>query len=147
LLIPLRVASEQIHRVRGELARSEAAARADAELRHVTSCSPPKTPELDLVLLGMGEDGHVASLFPGESEEEMASPAVFRPVKAVKPPPFRITMGYGVLAAARDAWALASGQGKQQALQNSLAPGGRTPLGSVIQSRRQTRIYSDIPEA
>jgi 6-phosphogluconolactonase len=146
LLIPLRISSEQIHRIRGELLPLEAAELAEAELRQVNSRSRPTTPELDLVLLGMGEDGHVASLFPGESEEEMAGAAMFRPVKAVKPPPFRITMGYAVLAAARQTWVLASGQGKQQAFQNSLVPGGRTPLGRVIQLRHETRIYSDIAD-
>ena len=138
------VPSEQIHRLRGETAPRAAAALGERELRQFTNCPPPKVPHIDLVLLGMGEDGHVASLFPGEPEEDVASPAVYRAVTAVKPPPQRITMDYGTLAAAREVWVLASGAGKHEALQASLA-GGRTPLGRVLNSRRSTRIYSDIP--
>jgi len=137
------VLPEQIHRLRGEMAPRAAAALGERELRQFTNCPPPKVPHIDLVLLGMGEDGHVASLFPGEPEEHMAT--VYRAVTAVKPPPQRITMDYGALAAARDVWVLASGAGKHEALQASLASGGRTPLGRVLNSRRSTRIYSDIP--
>jgi 6-phosphogluconolactonase len=143
-LAPLRVPSAQIHRLRGEISPPEAATAAESELRAVTSCPPPNMPQIYLVLLGMGEDGHVASLFPGESEKQMASPAVYRSVTALKPPPLRLTLGYGALATARHVWVLASGQGKRQALQDSLAPAPRTPLGRVIQSRDCTRIYSDI---
>jgi len=138
------VPREQIHRLLGEIAPPEAAVLGERELRQFTDCPPPKIPEIDLVLLGVGENGHVASLFPEESEEEMANPAVYRAVTAVKPPPQRITVGYGVLAAAREVWVLASGEGKHQALQDSLAPGGRTPLARVLHSRDSTRIYSDI---
>jgi 6-phosphogluconolactonase len=138
------VPSQQIHRLRGEIEPREAAVLGETELRQFTDCPVPKMPQLDLVLLGVGENGHVASLFPEESEEQMANPAVYRAVTAVKPPPQRITMGYGVLAAARQVWVLASGEGKHQALQESLAAGGRTPLARVLHSRHSTRIYSDI---
>jgi 6-phosphogluconolactonase len=121
-----------------------AAAAAEADLRQFATCPPPAFPEIDLVLLGMGEDGHVASLFPGEPDEAMASPAVFRHVTAVKPPPMRLTLGYSTLAAAREVWVLASGKGKQQALRDSLSPDCRTPLGQVLKSRLSTRIYTDI---
>jgi 6-phosphogluconolactonase len=97
-----------------------------------------------LVFLGLGENGHVASLFPEESESEMADPAVYRAVVAVKPPPRRITLGYAALAAARQVWVLASGAGKEDALRDSLAPNGRTPLARVLQRRAQTRIFTDI---
>jgi 6-phosphogluconolactonase len=91
----------------------------------------------------MGEDGHVASLFPGESETAMSDPALFRDVTAVKPPPLRITMGYGLIAQARQVWVLASGAGKQAALRESLSAAS-TPLGRVIRQRADTRIYSDL---
>ena len=92
----------------------------------------------------MGEDGHVASLFPGEPEGVSGNPAVFRSVTAVKPPPKRLTLGYPALAAASQVWVLASGSGKEGALRNSLSPNGSTPLARVIKLRSQTRILTDI---
>jgi hypothetical protein len=82
----------------------------------------------------------VASLFPGESEADRNRPEIYQPVIAVKPPPQRITLGYPVIAAAREVWVLASGAGKAKALEESLKPDGQTPLARVIQSRRQTAI-------
>src|SRR6185369_7120139 len=81
LLTPMAIPAEQIHRIRGEWAPADAASRAESELRAILSCLPAKLPEIDFVFLGMGEDGHTASLFPGESEEEISSPALFRYVK------------------------------------------------------------------
>jgi 6-phosphogluconolactonase len=144
LLKPLNLPSRQIHRIEGEKPPSEACVLAEAELRRVVGAERPSVPMLDLILLGMGEDGHVASLFPGEPEDAVNSQAVFREVTAVKPPPLRITMGYRVIAAARRAWVLASGAGKQAALSQSLKPESVTPLARVLQARSSTRLYSDI---
>jgi 6-phosphogluconolactonase len=143
LFAPVNVAAGQIHRVRGEDPPEKAAAAAETELRSLASATFDDQPVLDLVLLGMGEDGHVASLFPGEPEEVMTSRAVFRCVKAVKPPPLRITLGYPALAAARQVWVLASGPGKGAALRESLKADGLTPLARLLRLRSFTRIYSD----
>lgn len=145
LFAPLNIPASQIHRVRGENTPEVAAAAAEAELRQLASKCVDDQPILDLVLLGMGEDGHVASLFPGEPDEVIAGRAVFRCVKAVKPPPLRITLGYPALAAAGQAWVLASGTGKERALHQSLDPKGLTPLARLLRLRASTRIYSDIP--
>jgi len=95
------------------------------------------------VFLGMGEEGHVASLFPGEPEEIAASPAVYRPVTVPKPPPRRITLGYPAIRAARQVWVLAAGPGKAPALRQSLDPAGNTPLARVLKERRHTCILTD----
>ena len=144
LLEPLHVPTRQIHRIRGELVPQIAAAEAEAEVRRLVGGGPSGQPALDLVFLGVGEEGHVASLFPGEPAATVADPAVFRAVVTPKPPPQRLTMGYPALAAAKRVWVLASGAGKEGALRESLAPTGRTPLARVIQSRTQTRIYTDL---
>ena len=149
LLDPLGVAGEQIHRVRGEKTPQVAAAEAEAELRriatteHATRNTSPGQPVLDMIFLGMGEDGHVASLFPGEAEAAMNSPAVYRAVMGPKPPPNRITLGYSAIVAARQVWVLVSGAGKEKALRESLAPNGQTPLARVIRLRRETKILTD----
>ncbi len=144
LFTPLGLAALNLHRIRGEEAPECAANKAEAELRRFAPVNATGQPVLDLVLLGMGEDGHVASLFPSEPEDVMKSPAVYRAVTASKPPPRRITLGYATIAAAHEVWVLASGAGKEAALRESLSPTGRTPLARVLREREGTRIFTDL---
>ncbi len=70
---------------------------------------------LDIVVLGMGEDGHTASLFPGNSATESAQSVV--PVyDAPKPPPERVSLGLTTLQAAQLRIVLVSGGGKREAV-------------------------------
>jgi len=144
LLVPLGVAPERIHRLQGELAPDLAAQAGEAEVRQWLPAAPNGQPVFDLVLLGMGEDGHVASLFPDAPATVAASRAVYLPVIGPKAPRQRITLGYGPLAAAREVWVLVSGPGKEAALRESLQPQGRTPLARVLRSRPATVIMSDV---
>jgi 6-phosphogluconolactonase len=147
LLQPARVPHSNIHRIRGELTPALAAQTASDALRQVCGTTGGKMPVLDLILLGMGEDGHVASLFPGDAATATDVTAVFLPVlNAPKPPPNRITLGHGPLAAARAVWVLASGPDKQGALRRSLATAASTPLARVIQRRVQTTIWTDVED-
>lgn len=141
LLEPARVPVANIHRIQGELEPAVAARLAGEQLR---AAAPDRDgpPQLDLVLLGLGEDGHVASLFPGHADTEADTTSIFLPVlNSPKPPPRRVTLGHGPLAAARAVWVLASGAGKAEALRQSLAPEGRTPLARLIQRRLATQIF------
>jgi 6-phosphogluconolactonase len=144
LLEPLGIPQSHIHRVHGELDPVESADRAIEDMRCVVPQSASGQPVIDLVFLGMGEDGHVASLFPGETEDTVSESAWYRSVMAQKPPPHRVTLGYAALAAAREVWVLASGSGKKAALDESLTEAGQTPLAKVLKSRQFTRILSDI---
>src|SRR5205809_939196 len=94
LFDPLHIRTEQIHRIHGETDDTYAAQEAEAELCRIAPLASTGQPILDLVILGMGEDGHTASLFPGESDTLVDDSAVYRAVTAVKPPPRRITLGY-----------------------------------------------------
>jgi 6-phosphogluconolactonase len=145
LFAPLKIPEGRIHRIHGELPPEAAAARATSELAEIADLNPSSQPVLDLIFLGMGEDGHVASLFPDEIEAASSDQAVYRAVKnSPKPPPNRVTLGYAAIAAARQVWVLISGVGKKAALRNSLHANGRTPLARVAQFRTQTRIFSDF---
>ena len=144
LLDPLGIAPERIHRIRGELSPDAAAREAEAALLSCATQTVDGQPVFDWVFLGMGEDGHVASLFPGELAAVMASRAIYRSVIAAKPPPQRITLSYATIAAAREVWVLASGAGKEAALRESLAAGGNTPLARVIAARERTLVFTDL---
>jgi 6-phosphogluconolactonase len=144
LFEPLGIAEPRVHRIQGELNPEVAAAKAESELRTIAPINKNGQPVCDLVFLGMGEDGHVASLFPGESEEARASKAVYRTVVATKPPPQRITLGYPCLAAGKEIWVLASGAGKENALKDSLSGGETTPLGRVRDLNPETHVFTDI---
>jgi 6-phosphogluconolactonase len=145
LFDPLGITEDRIHRVQGELDPDKAGREAEAQLRRIAPGAPDGQPILDLVLLGMGEDGHVASLFPGERAEVVSDPAVYRAVIASKPPARRVTLSYGAVAAAHEAWVLVSGDGKEGALRESLRAEGRTPLARILRSRERTRILSTVP--
>tara|TARA_A100001037_G_scaffold289824_1_gene301995 strand:+ start:664 stop:1371 length:708 start_codon:yes stop_codon:yes gene_type:complete len=143
LFSPLSLPELQIHRILGERDDAFAVAQAEAEICRVAELSPDGQPVLDLIFLGMGEDGHVASLFP-EDEEAVASTAVYRAVIGPKPPPRRVTLGYPALALAREVWVLAAGAGKREALRASLSGEESTPLERVLQLRTHTRIFTDF---
>lgn len=142
---PLGIAPDKIHRVRGELLPERAAEEANAEIKRIVPLNAAGQPVLDLIFLGMGEDAHVASLFPRETEAERANQAVYRVImNSPKPPPNRVTLGYPAIAAAKNVWVLASGAGKEVALRDSIQPGATAPLGRVLQMRTQTRVFTDI---
>lgn len=142
LLEPLAISGSQVHRIHGETNPPEAALQAAAEFTGVMARNSILPTRIDLALLGMGEDGHIASLFPEEPVNTTADPAIFRAVISPKPPPNRVTMGYSTLAAAREVWVLVSGTGKESALKESLSTGGKTPLARLLGMRTTTQIFS-----
>ena len=145
LFEPLKIIESQIHRVPGELPPTIAATAAAEELRRLAPPDHHGQPVLDLIFLGLGEDGHVASLFPGELATLSPTQPVYRAVaNSPKPPPNRVTLDYPTIAAARKVWMLAAGAGKEMALRESLSPVGTTPFARVLHSRSDTRIFTDI---
>ena len=145
LFAPLKIADMQIHRIRGEDSPEAAAKAASAEISKIAPLNENGQPVLDLILLGMGENGHVASLFPGEPDVLISDRAIYRAVKnSPKPPPNRVTLGYAAIAAAKRVWVLVSGTGKEAALRESLISKGRTPLARVAQFKTHTIIFSDF---
>ncbi|HEY5234255.1 MAG TPA: 6-phosphogluconolactonase [Verrucomicrobiae bacterium] len=144
LFAPLRINDAQIHRIHGEDSPEIAAQKATMDIGHIASKNSGGEPILDLIFLGLGEDGHVASLFPGKTEGTNSADIFCAVKNSPKPPPNRVTLSYATIAAARNVWVLASGAGKETALRESLLPDGKTPLAKVIQSRPQTKIFADF---
>lgn len=146
LFQPLRIAPVMIHRVRGEAEPPVAVAEANADFQRFAAAELGGKPVLDLVLLGMGEDGHVASLFPNATDEIFACTLPYLFVgDSPKPPPRRISLSLAAITAARRVWVLASGLSKKEALRRSLGPDATTPLARVLRSRQETWIFTDLP--
>ncbi len=122
LFTPLRIPATQVHRIRGEDPPEIAATQYEDTLRRLTATRSAQWPVLDLVLLGMGDDGHTASLFPG-------TPAVTEQTRWVVPghspqgTRHRITLTLGVINHASVILFLVTGLNKAKVVQ--AVTGGR----------------------
>jgi 6-phosphogluconolactonase len=108
------VPAENIHRVKGELPPEEAAEDYAVVLERYAD-APLTWPRFDVVLLGMGEDGHTASLFPG-SEVETSKPTLAVSGHYQGRPAWRVTLTPPVINAAASVVFLAAGSAKAQTL-------------------------------
>lgn len=142
LFNPFQIVDDQIHRIPGELTPADAALKAESELKELLGAKAGGSiPQVDFVFLGMGEDGHIASLFPEETEGLPG--ALYKPVRASKPPPDRISMTFDLLKEAKEVRVLIPGDAKKEALLAALG-GAANPLGELIELRQDTIIYTDI---
>ncbi len=127
LLQAAPIPTDRVHRIAGELPPQESAAGYAAELHRLVPADERGAPVLDVAFLGLGEDGHTASLFPGNASLEVHD-ALAVAVVAAKPPPNRITLTLPVFRAARSVVILATGAGKREAVARVLAgPDPATP--------------------
>ena len=127
------IPEKNIHRIQGELPPEEAAARYENQLRDFFGDAP----RFDLILLGLGDDGHTASLFPFSPTLHERTLWVAAVAHETPPPPLvpRVTLTLPVLNAARQIVFLVSGAGKAERLAEVLhAPTASHPLpASMIQ--------------
>lgn len=126
-------------------ASAEDAAAAYAEL--LRRAAEPQdrvgVPAFDVVLLGLGEDGHIASVFPESPalHDERTAVAVRG---APKPPPTRITLTLRALGQAREVWLLASGEGKARAAVLALSEAGAYQIPAAgARGRSRTLMLLD----
>jgi len=158
LLVPARVPAARIHRMHGELPELEQAARRAAdELRSIAG-DPPR---LDLALVGVGDDGHVASIFAGgtglpPSREASADHRSLgeggqpcpTPVIAVydspKPPSRRLTLTLSVLAHADRVVVAAFGVSKAAVMRDALADrNSTTPVAGLLRAAPSSLVLLD----
>lgn len=122
LFRPLHIPQDHIHRMRGEHPDPHAAAQEyEAVLRTVTKAEDALWPHLDLVMLGVGNDGHTASLFPGT--DALGEYRRWVTVgHAPSGPPTRLTLTLGVINQATVVLFLASGESKADIVKAILEP-------------------------
>ncbi|MCC7085642.1 MAG: 6-phosphogluconolactonase [Pirellulales bacterium] len=114
LLKPAKIAADRVEAVRTDLA-TPALCAADYELRLKRLFEEPnrQPARLDLILLGLGDDGHTASLFPGKpSLAETKAWVTWSPPGVLPPPVDRVTLTFPVINSAREAMFLVSGARK-----------------------------------
>ncbi|WP_188036999.1 6-phosphogluconolactonase [Actinotalea sp. JY-7885] len=108
----------------------------------------PAVPAFDVVLLGMGPDGHVASLFPGHDALAVLDRTVVGVHGSPKPPPERVSLTFPALEAASEIWVVAAGAEKAEAVARALAGDDvrSTPAAGAL-GRERTLWLLDVAAA
>lgn len=122
LFHPLAIQPDHIFRMKGEGEGPSAVAREyEQTIRQLTETQPPTMPRIDLVLLGLGDDGHTASLFPGTSalQETKKVVTVGQAPTGIRS---RLTLTLGVLNQAAMVLFLVTGKGKADMIRRILEP-------------------------
>jgi 6-phosphogluconolactonase len=143
LLAPAGVEAPHVFPIPTGLATASAAASAyEATLAATFAQSRDDPPRFDLIVLGLGEDGHVASLFPGAAALDVRDQwVVASPPGSLAPPVERVTLTLPVLNAARTILFLASGANKAAALRDALA---ERPGGDPLPAARVRPVDGDV---
>ena len=133
----------RVHRMEGELGPERGAARyADALREHAPL--ERNLAVLDVIVLGIGPDGHIASLFPGAATLDADPDVLCLGVHdSPKPPPERITLTLAVLRAARRCVLLATGASKADAVNAMLAQPSRHVPASLLRRGRLSVVVDD----
>jgi len=124
LLSNVPIPEKNVHRIRAELDAPAAAKEYDRELREFFHSTGHDWPRFDMILLGLGDDGHTASLFPGSKALTEASGWVTANW-VEKLQTFRITLNFPVINHAAEVLFLVSGPCKAQVLSDVLKPGAK----------------------
>lgn len=129
---------------------ADAAAAADsyaAELARAAGGGDGAVPAFDLVLLGVGPDGHCASLFPGHPGTQVLDTSVIAVHDSPKPPPTRLSLTFPALDAAREIWFIASGAGKADAVAKALSSTDRVQVPASGPRGREHTLWLVDQEA
>ena len=143
LLSLVGIPRASVHRIEGELAPDEAARRYDLEL-HANFPDVMGEASFDMLLLGIGTDGHVASLFPGSPAlKEHSRWAMPVGPPALEPRVSRVTLTPSILQRARRVLYLVSGESKRAIARQVLLGGAALPA-SMFHGREQTLWLMDM---
>lgn len=107
----------------GDDVDAAAAAYASELARHAAPSTSSRVPAFDVLMLGVGPDAHIASLFPHHPAQRITDTAVIPLRDSPKPPPVRLSLTYPAILAARQVWFLVSGEEKAAAVAHACAGG------------------------
>jgi 6-phosphogluconolactonase len=136
----------RVERIRGELPAGEAAS--DYEERLLSTVGGDALPVLDVVLLGLGPDGHCGSLFPGKPEVAVRDRAVVAvPEAGLEPFVPRVSMTMPVFNAAREVWFIVTGEGKADAAARAFGGEPREDTPASYVRPPSLTVLMDAPAA
>jgi 6-phosphogluconolactonase len=141
LLDPAGIPDGNVFRMRGEIDPETAAREYEAKLHAVASRLGEPRYVHDLLLFGLGEDGHVASLFPGSPALDETARDVL-PVIGPKPPPQRLTMTFPLINASRHILFLVPQADKRTIAEAAVAGDARYPASRVHGQEQTTWLLS-----
>ena len=150
LIEPAGIPDARVHRMLGEIGPQAGARLYATELSTNVPCAENCVPTLDLCVLGIGPDGHVASLFPdAPTLSATAERACLGVEDSPKPPPQRITLTLAVLRAARRCVLIATGAEKRAAVAAMLGdPTASVPASLLARERLAVIVdYEASPPA
>jgi 6-phosphogluconolactonase len=139
------IPAENVHRMPADDGRGDVEAAADAYAAALAEFEGPDgrdgVPPFDVVLLGVGPDGHCASLFPEHPGTYVDDAAVIAVHNSPKPPPTRLSLTFRSLDAANDVWFVASGDGKAHAVAMALSGAGRVQVPAAGPRGRHRTLW------
>lgn len=132
---------DQIHRIPGELKPKEAAFAAEEDLRSAFGGQEP--PVFDLIMLGLGPEGHTASLFPDAPELEITDRTMVPVHRPDLPQPWRVSMTLPVLNAAKHVMFLVDGEEKAPIVARAVAGDRTLPAGRISPAGELTWLVTE----
>ena len=140
LLDRIEARPREVQRIRGELGGADAASEYDELLRGA---------RLDYVLLGLGPDGHTASLFPRQPTLDERELRAIRAESKLEPFVERVTLTVPVLCSAPEVVFIVAGEAKADAVERAFAqpPGPETPASLIRSAAGRTRVVADAGAA
>lgn len=148
LLARIVIPAENVHRMPAKIAGYSVGAAARDYADELAGFFGADFPHFDLVLLGVGPDAHVASLFPGLPGVSVVGQTVIPVTDSPKPPPERISLSLPSINAARRVWVVAAGHDKAEAVRLGITTDNaqRAPV-SAVRGLEETCFYVDAAAA
>lgn len=147
---PMKIPDSQIFKIDGTLPPEDEAARYEREVFNVLEDAGKKycadTPQFDCVILGLGEDGHTASIFPG-GREALTTKRMFVAARHPESGQMRLTMSANAILNSHEIFMLVLGEGKKEILKRLFADISKKspelPASFVVKNASDISIFTD----
>ena len=148
---PLKIPNSQIFKIDGTLPPEDEAARYEREVFNVLEDAGKKycadTPQFDCVILGLGTDGHTASIFSGD-KEALTTKRMFVPARHPESGQMRLTMSANAVLNSHEIFMLVLGDAKKEALRRLFSDIAKkspeSPASFIVKNAADISIFTDF---